>query len=1014
MRRFLRFERFVMLFVALLLSGLDVPGPRSGSGVPWPLGLTGSARADTSDAGANLGLDCKLGPCRVAVGAHRTEAAGVDSNWGSTYVGDRINFATGNVFYAETDYTTAGSVPLVLARYFNSQDANNLDSGTHRHGNWRSSYSRSVTLIIEYGNYVEYDTAYVTRDDGKVLKFTRTASAAGTSPWSPPVYSSYRLEGGGWGNEFRLITDQDETERYDADGRLLSVANRAGAKVTIGYDGDHRISTVSDPFGRTLTFRYDGLSRISEARAPDGNVYTYEYDWYYSRLSAVKFPDQSKRQYHYEHGWYPYSITGETDENGSRYTSYSYDDSTGRAVYTEHAGGTDRYNLAYGDAWGIVWVVPSLGAQKKFTLTTIDNLKRTIEEWRACSGCSPNGNNGQSAANTFDGHANLTSHADFNGNRTTFAYDEGRHLPTSETRAAGTSLARTITTAWHPNFRLPTQIVDGDRTVTNAYDGKGNLQRATVATASTTSTRSFTYDDFGQLLTEKDPRGAQTTYAYDTMGNLTTVTNPLGHVTAFSNYDANGRPRATTDPNGVVTSLTYNFRGQITSRVTLGQTTTYSYDKVGQLTKVQEPSGAVLSYGYDAAHRLTSVSDRFGNRTVYTLDAAGNRIKEETFDPSGTSARTHKRVYDGLDRLYREIGAANQTSTFSYDANDNVVGKTDPNGNATTFAYDAMNRLTQTTEPEDAARTLRTYDSLGRLSSVTDPRNLVTRYTYNWLDLPERITSPDTRATTKTYDAAGNMLTSTDALGQTTTYAYDKLNRLTKSTYADGSIATRVYDQGAYGIGRLTSVTDSTGTTSFAYDAFGHVVQKMQTIGAVSLTTKWFYHATNGRLIGHTYPSGFKLLYSHDAAGRVSAITLQRPNGTSSTLIGAISYAPFGPVKSWDPEVSGGGSYVCSFDADGRITKISSSTGNNQNYAYDAGGRIKSISESNLAVKSFSYDRNDRLTNFVRGSTFIPYGYDATGNRTSVGGAVYTIVPSSNRVSEVAYSSGTTDRKSVV
>jgi YD repeat-containing protein len=130
--------------------------------------------------------------------------------------------------------------------------------------------------------------------------------------------------------------------------------------------------------------------------------------------------------------------------------------------------------------------------------------------------------------------------------------------------------------------------------------------------------------------------------------------------------------------------------------------------------------------------------------------------------------RTHRRVYDGLERLYRDFDAAEHVSTFSYDANDNLLSVKDANNNTTAFGYDALNRLEQVTEPEGSARTRYAYDALGRLASVTDPRSLVTRYANNWLDLPEKITSPDTGVTDKTYDAAGNVKTSKDARGQTT------------------------------------------------------------------------------------------------------------------------------------------------------------------------------------------------------------------------------------------------------
>ena len=115
-----------------------------------------------------------------------------------------------------------------------------------------------------------------------------------------------------------------------------------------------------------------------------------------------------------------------------------------------------------------------------------------------------------------------------------------------------------------------------------------------------------------------------TTYVYDsTTGSLASVTNALGHVTTLGNYDAHGRPRQITDPNGLVTNLTYDLRGRLTARNVGGELTAYEYDGVGQLKKVTLPDGSYLSYTYDAAHRLTQVQDNLGNKIVYTLDADG-------------------------------------------------------------------------------------------------------------------------------------------------------------------------------------------------------------------------------------------------------------------------------------------------------------------------------------------------------------------------------------------------------
>ncbi len=59
---------------------------------------------------------------------------------------------------------------------------------------------------------------------------------------------------------------------------------------------------------------------------------------------------------------------------------------------------------------------------------------------------------------------------------------------------------------------------------------------------------------------------------------------------------------------------------------------------------------------------------------------------------------------------------------------------------------------------------------------------------------------------------------------------------------------------GNEGIGRLTGMTDSAGTTAWTFDAKGRVTKEVRTIGAYSYTTLYAFDA-DGRLSQMTYPS---------------------------------------------------------------------------------------------------------------------------------------------------------------
>ena len=158
-------------------------------------------------------------------------------------------------------------------------------------------------------------------------------------------------------------------------------------------------------------------------------------------------------------------------------------------------------------------------------------------------------------------------------------------LETSRTEAYGTPRARTITTQWHSTFRLPTQIDEPGKRTTFTHDANGNVLTKTVLDTSTSESRTwtYTYNSFGQVLTANGPRtdvSDVTTYTYYSCttgyqcGQVQTITNALGHVTTYNTYNAHGQPLTITDPNGVVTTLTYDARQRLTSRTVGSEQTT--------------------------------------------------------------------------------------------------------------------------------------------------------------------------------------------------------------------------------------------------------------------------------------------------------------------------------------------------------------------------------------------------------------------------------------------------------
>src|SRR6185295_17141587 len=273
-------------------------------------------------------------------------------------------------------------------------------------------------------------------------------------------------------------------EVYDASGRLKSITMRSGWTYALAYDDNNRLAMVTDASGNAVKFTYDAAGRTSGFVAPGNRAYAYGYDAI-GRLVSVTYPDNAARLYHYENTRFLHALTGITDENGARYATWSYD-TTGRATSSQHAGGAESVNLYYGSYsttanQGSTLTVDAFGTARTYYYQGAGGALRAQRVSRPCPGCI-----GENTSYTFDSNGNIASVTDFNGNKTTYLFDLARNLEVSRTEAAGTTLARTTTTQWHPVYRLPTRMttpsgVAGIDEVTDyAYDAQGNLVKKTV------------------------------------------------------------------------------------------------------------------------------------------------------------------------------------------------------------------------------------------------------------------------------------------------------------------------------------------------------------------------------------------------------------------------------------------------------------------------------------------------------------------------------------------------------
>ena len=259
-------------------------------------------------------------------------------------------------------------------------------------------------------------------------------------------------------------------------GRLVKVTTSDGYWQRLTYrqffystgePGDLKIDRISDAFGRQLSFAYSNDNRypieglLISVSDVDGLSLGFEYNFvfeaspslpagtYAINLIAVTQRDSSVRRYLYgEASSFPAygpmrmaAMTGKQDELGMRVGTYRYDGS-GLAISTESAGGVNKYQVSSNG------YIDPLGTSHGAQVTLAAGLNR-IAGWYqpAGAGCGPS-----YSSIGYDSYANVTSRADFKGNKACYTYDLTRNL---ETKRVEGVVDATLTAPLHSVLRRP-------------------------------------------------------------------------------------------------------------------------------------------------------------------------------------------------------------------------------------------------------------------------------------------------------------------------------------------------------------------------------------------------------------------------------------------------------------------------------------------------------------------------------------------------------------------------------
>ncbi|MET9426112.1 DUF6531 domain-containing protein, partial [Streptomyces sp. NPDC003036] len=856
---------------------------------------------------------------------------------GKTCAKDPVDMATGRMLLPQTDISLPGSLPLVFSRTFES---------SYRAGRW---FGPAWASTIDQRLEIDSEGLIFVREDGSLLAYPHPAPGV-------PVMPTH-------GARLPLDRDQDgytvtdlETGRiwrftdHSADLALLAqIDDRNGRWITFEYDhtgtptaivhhgGYHLKLTTAE--GRVTALHLAGA-------APDGTDQEIRrYGYTDGHLTEVVNSSGRPLRFGYdEHG----RITSWTDTNGGHF-DYVYDDQH-RCVYQTAPSGLMESRFTWDD------VDPETGLRSHAIIDGLGNTTRYLVNDRV----QVVGEIDATGAITrfeYDRYNRLLSRTDPLGHVTRYTYDDAGRL-IEAVRPDGRQL-----TVDRDELGLPRRVRGTDGTVTRlTYDERGNRTSVTDTTGAMTR---FSYDEAGNLtqvtdalghssvvrrnpaglpIEVTDPLGATTRYERDALGRTVTIIDPLGATTRLE-WTVEGRLARRVDPDGSEQSWTYDAEGNCLSHTDpMGAVTRFEYTDFDLLAARTEPNGARYEFLHDSNLRLTEVVNPQGLRWTYAYDPAGRLVSECDFDD-----RTLTYAHDAAGRLIARTNGVGQTVRYERDVLGQVVRK-DAAGAVTTFEYDIFDELAVATGPDATVTRLR--DKYGRLRSET-VNGARMEFGYDTLSRRTSRRTPSGAVSTWAYDAAGRRTELTTA-GRTLTFEHDAVGRELALHIGDTVTLTHAFDS----LGRLTDqhVTGAGRTVqrrAYTYRADGNLIGIQDQLSG----TRTFDVDVTGRVTA-VHAEGWTERYAYDEAG----------NQTEASW----------PASHPGQEATGTRAYTGT-----HLTRAGSIR-----YEHDAQGRIVLRQKTRLSRKPdtwrYEWDAEDRLTSVTTpDGTVWRYAYDPLGRRIS-------------------------------
>ncbi|OKP89736.1 hypothetical protein A3848_13160 [Paenibacillus sp. P32E] len=494
----------------------------------------------------------------------------------------------------------------------------------------------------------------------------------------------------------------------------------------------------------------------------------------------------------------------------------------------------------------------------------------------------------------------------------------------------------------------------------------------------------YHYDDQGRPVYSIDPAANTLTVSYDAWGRQNRATNANGDL-IVNDYSLKARTstsyiqdKSTGEKLNYVQD-SYDAWGNKISASTYKDwptnsnkiTESYRYNISGNVTGYTDPNqnlnedGVTTTYAYDVLGRLAAVKDALNQTTSYSYDGNGLLSKVTIQAKNGTPQTLNTKTYNELGLPTVKQDGASQSESYTYNTLGQLAAKTDRNGSTFGYTYDESGQLKKSTIRGMINNVAQTQETNVIFGDGTPKQQTIQTLMNNAVTATQTQTLDSLGQVRNRYSLAGdhsaNIGNQLDVVGRMTqindsymgfysNYQYDK-QRLDK-VQTNGSST-------------LTSAASTNVQYSYFANNLVNTIAYPTLIDGSKIVTTYTYNKALGWIESMTNTKRSSVLsgysYSYDNNGNQITVSESRNDGAAQTT----SYG---------------------YDSLNRLVSITRPDGGKTTYTYDVRGNRQTISDtSNVSLDTvdtgYTYDLQNTLTSVTKGASATSFKYYADGMR---------------------------------